>query len=53
MAAAGAQRQADAAESDNIDSILDKINSKGYDKLTPTEKRILENYSRKQKENDN
>ena len=34
----------------NIDSILDKISAKGYDKLTTTEKRILENYSRKQKE---
>ncbi len=31
---------------DNIDSILDKISAKGYDNLTPTEKRILENYSR-------
>jgi membrane associated rhomboid family serine protease len=30
----------------NIDSILDKISAKGYDTLTPTEKRILENYSR-------
>ena len=30
-----------------IDSILDKINSKGYENLTETEKRILENYSKK------
>lgn len=35
---------------DNIDSILDKISAKGYDNLTPTEKRILENYSRQQRE---
>jgi membrane associated rhomboid family serine protease len=33
-----------------IDSILDKIASKGYENLSSTEKRILENYSRKQKE---
>lgn len=33
---------------DNIDSILDKISAKGYDNLSPTEKRILENYSRQQ-----
>lgn len=38
-------------EENNIDSILDKISAKGYDNLTPTEKRILENYSR-QKDND-
>jgi membrane associated rhomboid family serine protease len=30
-----------------IDSILDKISSKGYENLTETEKRILENYSKK------
>jgi len=36
------------AEHDNIDSILDKISAKGgYDHLTTTEKRILENYRRK------
>lgn len=34
----------------NIDSILDKISAKGYENLTPTEKRILENYSRQQRE---
>jgi membrane associated rhomboid family serine protease len=34
-------------ETANIDSILDKISAKGYDNLTTTEKRILENYSRK------
>ncbi len=33
-----------------IDSILDKIASKGYENLSTTEKRILENYSRKHKE---
>jgi membrane associated rhomboid family serine protease len=33
-----------------IDSILDKIASKGYENLSSTEKRILENYSRKHKE---
>jgi len=33
-----------------VDSILDKIASKGYENLSPTEKRILENYSRRQKE---
>jgi membrane associated rhomboid family serine protease len=40
----------DEHESDKIDSILDKIASKGYENLSTTEKRILENYSRKQKE---
>lgn len=34
----------------NIDSILDKISAKGYENLSPTEKRILENYSRQQRE---
>jgi len=33
-----------------IDSILDKIQAKGFESLSPTEKRILENYSRRQKE---
>jgi membrane associated rhomboid family serine protease len=33
-----------------IDSILDKIAAKGFENLSATEKRILENYSRKQKE---
>lgn len=37
-------------ESEKIDSILDKIAAKGYENLSTTEKRILENYSRKQKE---
>jgi len=37
-------------ESANIDSILDKISAKGYENLTSTEKRILENYSRKKHE---
>ena len=43
------ERQADN-ESTNIDSILDKISAKGYENLTTTEKRILENYSRKRQE---
>jgi membrane associated rhomboid family serine protease len=34
----------------NIDSILDKISEKGFNNLSTTEKRILENYSRKQKD---
>ncbi len=38
---------------DNIDSILDKISAKGYDNLTPTEKRILENYSRQPRDPSN
>lgn len=33
-------------EPEKIDSILDKISSKGYENLTETEKRILENYSK-------
>jgi len=37
-------------KSANIDSILDKISEKGLDNLSTTEKRILENYSRKQKD---
>jgi membrane associated rhomboid family serine protease len=37
-------------ESAKIDSILDKIAAKGFENLSATEKRILENYSRKQKE---
>lgn len=37
-------------ENDNIDSILDKISAKGYENLSTTEKRILENYSRRRKE---
>ena len=44
------RRQAwDQQESAKIDSILDKIATKGYENLTTTEKRILENYSRKQR----
>ena len=42
------RREGDAAG--KIDSILDKISAKGYENLTPTEKRILENYSRQQRE---
>jgi membrane associated rhomboid family serine protease len=37
-------------EQAKIDSILDKIKSKGFDNLSATEKRILENYSRKHKD---
>jgi membrane associated rhomboid family serine protease len=33
-----------------IDAILEKIQSKGFENLSPTEKRILENYSRRHKE---
>ena len=44
----GETRQKETNE--NIDSILDKICSKGYDKLSATEKRILDNYSKKRKE---
>jgi membrane associated rhomboid family serine protease len=40
------RRRDEEKKEDNIDSILDKISAKGYDNLTPTEKRILENYSR-------
>jgi membrane associated rhomboid family serine protease len=36
-----------------VDSILDKIAKKGYEDLTATEKRILENYSRKHKGDSN
>jgi len=39
-------------EGTKIDSILDKIASKGYENLSATEKRILENYSRKQQDTD-
>ena len=39
-----------AQETAKIDSILDKIASKGVEDLSATEKRILENYSRTQKE---
>ncbi|NIO27273.1 MAG: rhomboid family intramembrane serine protease [Candidatus Latescibacteria bacterium] len=42
--------QWEAQEDANIDSILDKITAKGYEKLSATEKRILENYSKKSKE---
>jgi membrane associated rhomboid family serine protease len=33
-------------DSDKIDSILDKLSEKGYENLTETERRILENYSK-------
>jgi membrane associated rhomboid family serine protease len=36
-------------DSKKIDSILDKISSKGYENLTETERRILENYSKNSK----
>lgn len=44
------RQEFEGQESAKIDSILDKIASKGYDNLTNTEKRILENYSRKQRD---
>lgn len=44
------KRRATGATAGNIDSILDKISAKGYENLSPTEKRILENYSRQQRE---
>jgi membrane associated rhomboid family serine protease len=45
------QREAfEEQEATKIDSILEKIHAKGYANLTTTEKRILENYSRKRKE---
>lgn len=34
-------------EADNVDSILDKISEKGWENLSATERRILENYSRR------
>jgi membrane associated rhomboid family serine protease len=40
------QQESNPAEQGNIDSILDKISEKGYDNLSETEKRILDNYSR-------
>jgi membrane associated rhomboid family serine protease len=40
-----------AREGEKIDSILDKISSKGFEDLSATERRILENYSRKNQEN--
>lgn len=43
------ERRADN-DTANIDSILDKISEKGYENLSTTEKRILENYSRKRNE---
>jgi membrane associated rhomboid family serine protease len=42
------KRKPEPRPEDNIDSILDKISAKGYDNLSPTEKRILENYSRQE-----
>jgi len=39
-------RPDEEAARSNIDSILDKISAKGYETLTSTEKRILENYSK-------
>ncbi len=39
-------------ESVKIDSILDKIYAKGYENLSATEKRILENYSKKRKDDE-
>jgi membrane associated rhomboid family serine protease len=42
------RKKEEAPREDNIDSILDKISAKGYDNLSATEKRILENYSRQE-----
>ena len=42
-------RRDEETDGNNIDSILDKISAKGYENLTPTEKKILENYSRQQR----
>jgi membrane associated rhomboid family serine protease len=44
------RRQDEDANVNNIDSILDKISAKGYETLSSTEKRILENYSRQRKD---
>ena len=44
------KRRREAEGPGKIDSILDKISAKGYENLTPTEKKILENYSRQQRE---
>jgi len=40
------RRATEGYDSKKIDSILDKISAKGYENLTETEKRILENYSK-------
>jgi len=45
------QEKQEHHDTDNIDSILDKISAKGYDNLSSIEKKILENYSRKRREN--
>ncbi len=37
----------DDVDAEKIDSILDKLSEKGYENLTETERRILENYSEK------
>lgn len=37
----------DDVDAEKIDSILDKLSEKGYENLTETERRILENYSDK------
>ena len=39
-------------EGEKINSILDKIAAKGYENLSTTEKRILENYSRQRSEDE-
>jgi hypothetical protein len=44
------RRRPEEPPENNIDSILDKISAKGYENLTPTEKSILQNYSRQRKE---
>lgn len=43
----GESKREEEDVSGNIDSILDKISAKGYENLTETERRILENYSKR------
>ena len=44
------RKQGSVQDDVKIDSILDKICAKGYDNLSTTEKHILDNYSKKKKE---
>lgn len=41
------------SSAEKIDSILDKISEKGYENLSETERRILENYSEKERDHGN
>ncbi len=45
------KEQEGGTEAEKIDSILDKISRKGYENLSETEKRILENYSNDNRKN--